>query len=96
MLAWNLVSHLLKQQEYEISYGSVGVSEATSELAILGGSSFGRAYTETAGADLSAAGASAVGISDASAGGELLASAVANILGTGSIRSEGHDGNGDC
>lgn len=75
--------------------GSVGVNEATSELAVLGGCSDGRAYAEAAAADLGAAGASAVGIGDASASGELLALAVTDILGAGGVGSEGHGGDGE-
>jgi len=72
--------------------GRVGVSEATSELAILVLGSYSRADAEAAAADLGAAGAPAVGIGDASAGGELLALAVTDILSTGIVGSESHDG----
>jgi hypothetical protein len=96
MTAWNFLSKISKHQEKKTSYGSVGVSEATSELAILELRSHGRAYTQAAAANLSAAGASAVGIRHASTGCELLALAVTNILSTGVVGSEnGHDGDGD-
>ncbi len=95
MLAWDLVSNVAKHRERGGSYGSVGVNEATSELAILALSSYGRADTETTAADLSAAGASAVSIGDASASGELLAGAVTDILSTGIVGSKGHNGDGD-
>lgn len=95
MTAWNLVSYVIKQREQDPSYGSVGISEATSELSILGLCSYGGADAETTGAYLGAAGAPAVGIGDASAGRELLALGVTDILRTGGVGSEGHNRDGD-
>lgn len=95
MTAWNLVSKVIEQRERDASYGSIGVSEATSEFAILELCSYGRADAEAAGADLGTAGAPAVGIRDTSAGRELLALAITDIFSTGVVGSEGHCGDGD-
>jgi hypothetical protein len=78
-----------------MSYSSIRVNKAASELAILALCSYSRANSETVAADLRAAGASAVSVGDAAASGELLALAVTDVLSTGSVGGKSHDGDGD-
>jgi hypothetical protein len=54
-----------------------------------------RADTNSTDTNLSAAGASAIGIRNTTSSGELLALSVADILGTSSVGSESHSGDGN-